>query len=107
MRAISIVERGKERSFSYFQLLGGFDDKRMPGIEGLKDILERYELQGHIKLELFTSLGRGVILCSGQQVQNLLMLLSFKVQKSFFEGEKRKKASERGDKEAEGNNRSV
>ena len=46
MRAISIVERGKERSFSYFQkVLTGFDNKRMPGIEGLKDILERYELQ--------------------------------------------------------------
>ena len=46
MRAISIVERDKERSFSYFQkVLAGFDNKRMPGIEGLKDILERYELQ--------------------------------------------------------------
>jgi len=46
VRAISIVERGEERSFSYFQkVLAGFDNKRMPGIEGLKDILERYELQ--------------------------------------------------------------
>lgn len=50
MRAISIVERGKERSFSYFQkVLAGFDDKRMPGIEGLKDILERYELQERLQ----------------------------------------------------------
>ena len=87
MRAISIVERGKERSFSYFQkVLAGFNDKRMPGIEGLKDFLERYELQGYIKLERFTSLGRGVILRSGLQVQGLLMLLAFQVQKSFFCG---------------------
>jgi len=86
MRAISIVERGKERSFSYFQLLGGFDDKRMPGIEELKDILERYELQGYIKLELFTSLGGGVILRSGRQVQNLLMLLAFRFRNLFLRG---------------------
>ena len=48
-RAISIVAKGNDRSFSYFQkVLAGLEDRRMPGLERLKEILERYELQERI-----------------------------------------------------------